>query len=150
MNWQKLYNPIVILLLHSPLHGLMDKSMILITLTGRKSGKKYTVPVSYVRDEDTVFIISQKEHTWWRNLRGGAEVTLYLQGHPLKARGEVFTDTEIVANKLLLFLQRFPDYQRLIHIKLAANGKPEDPEAFQRFVQGMVMVQMKEIAEIAA
>lgn len=150
MNWQKLYNPIVILLLHSPLHGLMDKSMILITLTGRKSGKKYTVPVSYVRDGDTLFMISQKEHTWWRNLRGGAEVTLYLQGHPLKARGEVFTDTEIVANKLLLFLQHVPGYQRLMHLELAANDQPENPEAFQRFAENIVIVQMKELVEVAA
>src|SRR6516225_3328280 len=150
MNWQKLYNPIVILLLHSPLHSFMDKSTILITLTGRKSGKKYTFPVSYVRDGDTLMMISQREHSWWKNLRGGAPVTLYIQGHTLKARGEVFTDAETVANKLLLFLQQFPNYQRLIHIKLAANGQPEDLEAFQRFAKGMVIVQMKEQVEVAA
>ena len=69
MNWQKLYNPIIILLLCSPLHSLIDKSMMLITLTGRKSGKKYTFPVSYVRDGDTLLMISQREHTWWKNLR---------------------------------------------------------------------------------
>ena len=53
-------------------------------------------------------------------------------------------------NKLLLFLQQFPRYQRLIHIKLAANGQPEDSEAFQRFAQDMVIVQMKELVEVAA
>ncbi len=36
MNWQKLYNPIVIWLLHSPLHSFMDKSTLVITVTGRK------------------------------------------------------------------------------------------------------------------
>ncbi len=150
MNWQKLYNPIVILLLHSPLHSFMDKSTILISFTGRKSGKKYTIPVSFVRDGDNLMMISQREHSWWKNLRGGAEVTLYMQGHTLKARGEVFTDAETVANKLLLFLRQFPGYQRLIHIKLATNGQPENPEAFQRFAQGMVIVQMKELVEVAA
>ena len=150
MNWQRLYNPIVILLLHSPLHSLMDKSTILITFTGRKSGKTYTIPVSYVRDGDTLMMISQREHSWWKNLRGGAQVTLYLQGHTLKARGEVFMDAETVENKVIVFLQQFPSYQRLIHIKLAANGQPENPEAFQRFAQGMVIVQMKELVEVAA
>lgn len=150
MNWQRLYNPIVILLLHSPLHSFLDKSTILITFTGRKSGKRYTIPVSYVRDGDTLMMISQREHSWWKNLRGGAQVTLYMQGHTLKARGEVFTDAETVANKLLLYLQQFPDYQRLIHIKLAPNGQPENPEAFQRFAQGMVIVLMKELVEVAA
>ena len=67
MNWQKLYNPIVIWLLYSPLHSLMDKSTILVTITGRKSGKKYTIPVSYIRDGDTLLVISQREHTWWKS-----------------------------------------------------------------------------------
>jgi deazaflavin-dependent oxidoreductase (nitroreductase family) len=150
MNWQKLYNPIVILILRSPLHSLMDKSTILITLTGRKSGKKYTFPVSYMRDGDTLMMISQREHSWWKNLRGSAQATLYMQGHLSKASAEVFTDAESVANKLLLFLQQFPSYQSHIHIKLAANGQPENPEAFQRFAQGMVIVQMKELVEVAA
>ena len=150
MNWQRLYNPIVIWLLQSPLHSFLDKSTILITFIGRKSGKTYTIPVSYVRDGDTLMMISQKEHTWWRNLRGSAQVTLYLQGHTLKARGEVFTHAQTVANKLLLFLQHFPGYQRHMHMKLAANGQPENPEAFQRFAQGMVIVRMKELVEVAA
>jgi deazaflavin-dependent oxidoreductase (nitroreductase family) len=150
MNWQRLYNPIVVFLLHSPLHSLMDKSTVLITFTGRKSGKRYTIPVSYVRDGDTLTMISQREHTWWKNLRGGAQITLYKEGHTSKASGEVFTDAETVANKLLLFLQKFPGYQRLIHIKLNPNGQPEDPEAFQRFAKDMVIVLMKELVEVAA
>jgi deazaflavin-dependent oxidoreductase (nitroreductase family) len=150
MNWQKLYNPIVIWLLRSPLHSLIDKSTILITITGRKSGKKYTIPVSYVRDGDTLMMISQREHAWWKNLRGGAQVTLYLQGRTMKATAEVSTDAETVANKLIMFLQQFPGYQRLMHIKLAANGQPEDSEAFQRFAQSMVIIQMRELLEVAA
>jgi len=53
-------------------------------------------------------------------------------------------------NKLLLFLQQFPRYQRLIHIKLVANGQPENPEAFERFIQDMVIVQMRDLVEVAA
>ena len=150
MNWEKLYNPFVIWLLRSPFHGLIDKSTVLITFTGRRSGKTYTFPVSYVRDGNTLMIISRREHSWWKNFRGGILVTLYLQGHNLKARGEVFTDTEIVANKLLMFLRQFPGYQRLMHMKLDSEGQPENPEAFQRFVQAMVIIQMKKLVEVAA
>src|SRR5947209_13860902 len=84
MNWQKLYNPIVISLLRSPLHSLIDKSTILITLTGRKSGKKYTIPVSYIRDGDKLLMISQREHSWWKNLRGGAQLLFIYKGTPRK------------------------------------------------------------------
>ena len=150
MNWQKLDNPIVIWLLRSPLHSLMDKSTILVTITGRKSGKKYTFPVSFIPDGDMLLMISQREHTWWRNLRGGAQVTLFMHGRTLYARGETFTNTETVANKLLLFLRQFPRYRKLIHVKLDANGRPENPEVFKRFVQDIVIVQMRELVEVAA
>src|SRR5436309_15102731 len=87
MNWQKLYNPFVIALLRSPLHGLLDKHTMLITITGRKSGKRYTFPVSYMREGENLLVISQKDRAWWKNLRGGAQVLVFLQGHTLRARG---------------------------------------------------------------
>ena len=33
------------LILRSPMHGVVSKSMLLISFTGRKSGKTYTTPV---------------------------------------------------------------------------------------------------------
>ena len=81
---------------------------------------------------------------------GGAQVALYLQGHTLKATGDVSTDAETVVNKLILFLQQFPGYQRLMHMNLTANGQPENREAFQRFARTMVIIQMKELVEVAA
>src|SRR5262249_17743027 len=41
-------NPVIRALLRSPVHGLMSKSLMLITFTGRKSGRRYTTPVRYV------------------------------------------------------------------------------------------------------
>ena len=50
MQLQKLYNPLVLLLLRSPLRVAMSNSTMLLTFTGRKSGRTYTTPVNYVRD----------------------------------------------------------------------------------------------------
>jgi deazaflavin-dependent oxidoreductase (nitroreductase family) len=132
MNWQKLYNPIVISLLHSPLHRLLDRQTITITVTGRKSGRSSTFPVSYVQDGENLLVISQKGRIWWKNLLGGAPVTVFLKGHRLQARGETFTDTEVAAKILLSILQQAPAYQRLLHLKLDAVGQPENPEALTR------------------
>jgi len=73
MRWQRFYNPVLIQLLRSPLHGLLSKSVMLITYAGRKSGKEYTAPVSYVRHDGALLIVASREHAWWRNLRGGAQ-----------------------------------------------------------------------------
>jgi hypothetical protein len=46
MRWQRQYYPFVVALLRSPLHGFMDRSTLLLTYTGHKSGKAYTTPVN--------------------------------------------------------------------------------------------------------
>ncbi len=123
---------------------------MLITVTGRKSGKRYTTPVSSIRDGETLLVISLKDRTWWKNLLGGAEVTVSLQGHALQARGEAFTDTETVAKTLLLILQRVPGYRRLYHLKLDATGQPEHPEDLTRLAQDRVIVRVRELSARAA
>jgi deazaflavin-dependent oxidoreductase (nitroreductase family) len=150
MNWQKLYNPFVITLLRSPLHSLFDTRTMLLTITGRTSGKRYTFPVSYVRDGETLFVISQRDRAWWKNLRSGAQVTVSLAGHEVKARGESFTNTETVANDLLRIMQRVPAYQRLFHIKLDATGQPEHLEDLTRLAEERVIVRMRELTELSA
>ncbi len=150
MNWQKLYNPLVIWLLRSPLHSLVDQHTMVITVTGRRSGKRYTLPVSYVCDGETLLVISQKDRTWWKNLRKGAPVTVLLQGHALQARAETFTDPDMAAHILLLILQQVPTYQRLLHVPLNSTGQPENPEALKRLAQGHVIVHMRELTALAA
>ena len=72
-------NPVVRLLLKSPLYRLMP-GVMLITVTGRRSGLSYTTPVQYVLDEPQVHVLTRENRRWWRNVRGGAPVTLYLRG----------------------------------------------------------------------
>ncbi len=85
-------NPAVSFLLRSPLHGMMSGGVLLMTVAGRRTGRRYTFPVQYHREGDTITIISRRERTWWRNLRGGAPVTLRVRGHDLPAKADVSTD----------------------------------------------------------
>lgn len=64
----KIGNPFMKTILRSPLHGLVSENVILITFTGRKSGKTYTTPVNYVRDGEALIILSHDDRTWWKNL----------------------------------------------------------------------------------
>jgi hypothetical protein len=47
-------NVFVRLLLRSPFHGWLSDNVLLLTYTGRKSGKRYTIPVAYGRVGDVV------------------------------------------------------------------------------------------------
>lgn len=76
----RLQNPMMKWLLNSPLHFFVSRYYMLITFTGRKSGKTYTTPVQYKRRGDTIYVISNRQYIWWKNLQGGAEVTMRIQG----------------------------------------------------------------------
>lgn len=75
-------NPVVRGVLSSPLHGLLDRGLALITVTGKRSGREYTFPVNYEQDGDRVTIqVGWPERKyWWRNLVGGAPVRMRIRG----------------------------------------------------------------------
>ena len=87
MRPRKLYNPIVVAILRSPLQGLMSNSVMLLTYRGRRSGRAFTTPISYVRDGEDLLAVAFRDHAWWRNLRGGAPVRVRLRGRELRGRG---------------------------------------------------------------
>lgn len=141
MNTQRFYDPIVSWLLHSPLHHLGDQHTLELTVTGRKSGKRYSFPVSYLRDGETWLVMTHRERAWWKNLRdGGAPVTVYVDGHEVAARAETSTDPDAVTKALLLFLQQVPTWRWELRVKLDANGQPEHPEALRRMAQDGLVV----------
>ena len=129
MRWQKLYNPIVRWLLRSPLHGLMSGSTMLITFYGHKSGKAYTTPVNYVWDDHTLLVVSRTDRLWWRNLRGGAPVTVYVRAQRLNGIGQVFEGEKAVEEGgLLTMLRKVPAYRRYWGVKFDENGQPSGQE----------------------
>lgn len=75
------------LVLRSPLHGMVSKTVLLITFTGRKSGKIYSTPVSYSQTGDQVSIFTHA--AWWKNLRSNTPVTLRIQGRRIRGLAEL-------------------------------------------------------------
>lgn len=122
---QDWYNPIVRFMLKSPLHPLMSGSTMLVTYTGRKSGKQYKLPVSYLRQDNMLTTISDRSRTWWRNLRGGAKVKLLVKGKHLEAVGEAVEIPAAVSEGLRDYLLLAPQFARYFKIALDEEGKPD-------------------------
>ncbi len=120
------FNPIMEGLLRSPLHKLISKQIMLVSYSGRKSGKAYTLPVNYVRDGDFLYTVSFKNRTWWRSLRGGAPVTLLVAGRQLKARAEVAEKPGEVIQGLRDIFQHSPQYAGYLSVKFDGNGAPNE------------------------
>lgn len=136
------YNPMMTWLLRSPLHPFVSKSMMLVTVTGRKSGKRYTVPVGYVRSGDTLTVVSRRGRTWWRNLRGGKPFSLHLQGREVPATAAVVEDEASLAADLARFFEEFPQYARYLRAPSDANGRPT-AEGLAQLAETLVMVRVE-------
>jgi deazaflavin-dependent oxidoreductase (nitroreductase family) len=90
------FNPFMAGVLRSPFHGLLSHNTILITVCGKKTGRRLTTPVNYLRRGDELLTVSFRSRTWWRNLRGGAPVELLLAGTRRDAFASVAeTDSEV-------------------------------------------------------
>jgi deazaflavin-dependent oxidoreductase (nitroreductase family) len=126
MTNQKLFmkfgNGMMKTLLRSPFHKMISGNMMLVTVKGRKSGKPYTIPVNYVLDGDDVYVNSQRDRTWWRNLRGGAEAILRLRGRDFQAAGDVVEEEQGVTAQLAIYLVKAPQYARYFGVSLSPEG----------------------------
>ena len=141
VRWQRLYNPLVIRLLRSPLHGMMSKSTMLITYEGRRTGNVYTLPVNYTRDGDDLLAVGSREHSWWMNLRGGARIRVLVRGRTYEGSARAFEGAE-ARNGLLTVLRRVPAYRKHWKIEVSPDGQPIDPEALTRLGRENVLVRL--------
>ena len=138
----RLSNPLMKMILRSPLHGWVSNNVMLITVAGRKSGKLYTTTVFYQRQGDSLSIISMRSDTWWRNLRGGAPVTLSLQGRDVKAQGIVIEDEQSVAASLIPYLQQAPRSAKFVGLTPDSSGQFRREDVV-KVAHSRVMVQVK-------
>ena len=128
-------------ILRSPMHGVVSKSMLLISFTGRKSGKTYTTPVSYSQTGDQVRIFTHAD--WWKNLRSGAPVTLRLRGRELKGLAEpVAEDKQAIAAGLAAHLRKVTSDARYYGVTFDDAGNPKLDEV-AKAVQSVVMIRVQ-------
>lgn len=118
--FNRLANPVMIPLLKSPLHGFVSDHLMLVTFTGRKSGKRYSTPVEYKREGDTIMFYTRKERRWWKNLEGGAALTVRVQGHDIQVVPEALLDDRESVGDALAALH--PKMSREKLDRLAAGG----------------------------
>jgi hypothetical protein len=76
--WVRAINPLARLLLRSPLHGLIDGTVLMLHVTGRKTGRRYDIPIGYTSLKDRLILVTIAR--WRVNLRGGADVEVTRHG----------------------------------------------------------------------
>jgi hypothetical protein len=89
-------------LLRLPFSTPLSRALMLITFSGRKTGRIYQQPVSYVLDGDT--LLTPGGGKWKLNLREGEPVTARLRGRRILLRPQFIKDVDEV-QKLLVKMQ---------------------------------------------
>ena len=84
-------NGVVDVVLRSRFHWLLSRGLTLITVTGRRSGRRYTIPVGYLETVDAVVVLvgDAPSKTWWRNYIDPGPIEVTLRGVPRSGRAVV-------------------------------------------------------------
>lgn len=102
-------NPVLRRLLRSRAHWPLSELYCLLSYEGRENGERNTTPVGYSRSDDIVRVVTVHERSdWWKNFRDPYEATLYLDGKPRRAVGEVVTNAVKHQTHVARFLHPAP------------------------------------------
>ncbi|OBB60216.1 hypothetical protein A5757_10390 [Mycobacterium sp. 852013-51886_SCH5428379] len=91
----KIVNPALRTALKTPLGAALKQFMVL-EFTGRKSGRKFSIPVSAHHLDGDLYAILEAQ--WKYNFRDGADAQVTTGGRTTRMRGELITDTAAVAD----------------------------------------------------
>ncbi len=144
MNY--VWNPLVRLILRSPLHGWLSQGIMLITYTGEKSGKEYTLPVSYLQDGDNVYVIPgmPEKKVWWHNIHANTPVKLTLRGREISAMADLLNpeqDVDIMTRALGLIFQKMTAGAGLYRVRKEADGS-FNKDDLKRAAGSMIMIKI--------
>jgi hypothetical protein len=87
---------------------IVGQGVALLRFEGRKTGKAYTIPVSYHRQDDIVTVITKKQREWWHNFESPIGVELRLAGRNYTGKAEIQTDDDETLEFMTEYLKKRP------------------------------------------
>ncbi len=139
------FNPVARLILATRLHHVMSSRLMLLTFTGRKTGRPHTTPVSYVREGSELLVPAGG--TWWKNLANGHQARVRLRGIWRPVSPELITEPVALAELMGRMLAANPAIAVFTGIRPGPGGRP-DGDALERERQrGFVVVRLRLDAE---
>ncbi len=106
----------------------LSRNLMLLSYTGRKTGKAYRQPVSYVRDGEV--LLTPGGCRWTLSLVGERPVRLRLRGRDVPSRPELVTDPASLERLLGVIADKNPRAAKFIPIPRQPSGRL-DPDALE-------------------
>jgi deazaflavin-dependent oxidoreductase (nitroreductase family) len=132
---QGVINRVIRALLRTPLLcRILGRRLVTLYVVGRKSGRRYAVPVAYTQLDGSLLVASQ--FPWARNLRTGATVEIRLTGKRRPAQVRVLTDEAGVVEHLAMMARDNHQFAKLNRIRLDHNGDPVSQDLHVAWASG--------------
>lgn len=103
-----------------PFRTPLSKNLMLLYLTGRRTGKRYRQPVSYVRHDDT--LLTPGGGKWKLNLDPARKEKIRVGGHDIWARPDLVADPGEIDRLLGIMAEKNPRAAGFIPIPRREDG----------------------------
>jgi deazaflavin-dependent oxidoreductase (nitroreductase family) len=132
---QRLANRVVRGLLRTPLvsRGVGGR-LVTLYIVGRKSGRRYTIPVAYTRDGGDLLIGTP--FGWGRNLRTGEPVEMRLKGRRRRADVRVYKDEAEVTAAYATMTRDNKAFAKFNKVGFDADGDPNPEDLHLAWMAG--------------
>lgn len=108
-------------LLGLPFATPLSSRLMLVSFTGRKTGKAYRQPMSYVQQDDTLLTPGGGKWKW--NLQGGQPVRIRLRGREVVARPELVKDPDEIERLLGVMTAVNPGVSAFVGVPKGPDGR---------------------------
>ena len=144
MAQPRLINLGVRALLRTPvMHRVGSSYVMLLSFSGRKTGRVYTVPVGYFRDGGIV--LTTNDDRWWRNLIDPAPVTMLLQRRQYSGMGQAITDLDPVVEGMAALVAGCPRYGKWLKVGSTVDGHPSRDDLAREVRNGRVLLHISDV-----
>jgi deazaflavin-dependent oxidoreductase (nitroreductase family) len=127
LAFQGAANRVVRVLLRTPLLcRAIGARLITVYVVGRKSGKRYAVPVAYTSHDGLLLVGTP--FGWGRNLRSGEPVDIRLKGKRRRADVEVIVDEAGVVQNYAVMARDNPQFAKFNKIARDEDGNPNEAD----------------------
>ncbi|MGB7537865.1 MAG: nitroreductase family deazaflavin-dependent oxidoreductase [Anaerolineales bacterium] len=120
---------------------VIGRLVLLLTTTGRKSGKPRVVPLQYEEIDGKIYLGSSRgtDADWVRNIRANPKVDVRVKARRFSGTAEVVTDVKRNADFLEVRLERHPRMIGAMMKGEGLSGKP-DRRALERYAAQIALV----------
>ncbi len=127
----KLFNPILRTILHSPFRSLLPDNWVILTYTGRKTHKKRSLVFHVTQYKDEFIVVPGcfgELPKWWRNFRKESKVTMFYKGKAMDCLARTIEHDETEA------VPRLAEYVRHSHADKIGITDETTEEEFNELV----------------